>query len=192
MAKEKNLPESGSCQPDATFCRDDRRKQESLCLRENRNETVFVLEGWQNSLAQGKSAKLLVDFHTRHKYLIMSHSTESYRQMGKLVARAGELDIDILYRDYLEMLQQSLRLKASVAKHINVLQHIFGYFKQQLSAAEKQEVLSIFESYRAGQVPLIVPITLLNQYVHKYQQPYLQQQVYLNPHLTELSLRNHD
>lgn len=160
-------------------------------LRETFIENIFVLKRWRETLAQGKTARNLVDFHTRHKYLIMSRSIESYRQMGKLVARSGELEAEILYRDYLQMLLKALRLKTSVPKNINVLQHIFGYFKKELSADEKQEMISIFERYRALQIPLIVPITLLNHFVRKYKQPYLQQQVYLNPHPLELSLRNH-
>jgi len=160
-------------------------------LRENFIENIFVLKRWRETLEQGNTARNLVDFHTRHKYLIMARSIESYRQMGKLVARSGELDAKILYQDYLEMLLKTLRLKTTVPKHINVLQHIFGYFKKQLSADEKQEVISVFESYRALQIPLIVPITLLNHFVRKYEQAYLQQQVYLNPHPLELSLRNH-
>ena len=42
-----------------------------------------------------------------------------------------------------------------------------------------------------GIVPLIVPITLLNHYIRKFQQPYLMQQHYMNPHPIELKLRNH-
>ena len=62
---------------------------------------------------------------------------------------------------------------------------------KNLSSDEKQEMLTVIDSYRHRQTPLIVPITLLNHFVRKYQQPYLQQQVYLNPHPVELSLRNH-
>ncbi len=162
-----------------------------LGLQENFIENPFVMNRWRETLASGKTARNLVEFHSRHKYLIMSHSVEGYRKMGKLVARSGDIEADTLYRDYLEMLQKSLRLEATVPKHFNVLQHIFGYFKKQLSADEKQEVLSIIEDYRARKVPLIVPITLLNHLARKYQQPYLQQQVYLNPHLIDLGLSNH-
>lgn len=45
--------------------------------------------------------------------------------------------------------------------------------------------------YHRGLVPLIVPVTLINHYTRKYDQPYLKQQVYLNPHPLELQLRNH-
>jgi uncharacterized protein YbgA (DUF1722 family) len=38
------------------------------------------------------------------------------------------------------------------------------------------------ESYHAGLVPLVVPVTLLNHYVRKYGQAYLAGQVYLNPY----------
>jgi uncharacterized protein YbgA (DUF1722 family) len=37
-----------------------------------------------------------------------------------------------------------------------------------------------------------VPLTLLKHYVNKYEQHYLQQQLYLSPHPAELMLRNHD
>ncbi len=160
-------------------------------LREKFIEAIFTLKRWRETLISGKSAGKLVDFHSRHKLLIMSHSTEIYRQLGKLVAQAGTLELDELYQQYLARLQQALQLKTTAAKQVNVLHHVLGYFKQQLSADEKQEALALIESYRAGQVALIVPITLLNHYVRKYQQAYLQQQVYLNPHPIELKLRNH-
>ena len=68
---------------------------------------------------------------------------------------------------------------------------MMGYFKKQLSPDEKQELLEIFDSYRQGYTPLIVPVTLIRHLVRKYDQPYLKQQVYLNPHPLELKLRNH-
>jgi len=154
-------------------------------------EGSLALRRLRETIAKDKSAKGLIDYHSRHKLLMMAHSPEIYRQMGKLVARAGAFDVEILYQDYLALLVKGLRLKATVPKHINVLQHIFGYFKKHLIADEKQEMLTLLERYRARQIPLIVPITLLNHYVHKYDQPYLLQQVYLNPHPVELSLRNH-
>ena len=66
-----------------------------------------------------------------------------------------------------------------------------GYFKKNLSPDEKQELLEIIGRFQEEQVPLIVPITLLNHYVRKYDQPYLKGQHYLNPHPAELKLRNH-
>jgi uncharacterized protein YbgA (DUF1722 family) len=68
---------------------------------------------------------------------------------------------------------------------------MMGYFKAELTADEKQELLETLERYRRELVPLIVPITLISHYVRKYDQPYLKDQYYLNPHPIELQLRNH-
>jgi uncharacterized protein YbgA (DUF1722 family) len=92
---------------------------------------------------------------------------------------------------YLALLMKGIRLKTSVPKHVNVLHHLLGYFKLQLSRDEKQEMLEIIDDYRAQRIPLIVPVTLINHFVRKYGQDYLSQQVYLNPHPLELQLRNH-
>ena len=68
---------------------------------------------------------------------------------------------------------------------------MMGYFKRDLVADEKQELLEIIKQYHAGIIPLIVPVTLINHFVRKYRQPYLEQQTYLNPHPIALQLRNH-
>jgi len=97
----------------------------------------------------------------------------------------------VLFERYEVLLMQALRLHATVRRHTNVLQHVAGYFKRDLSPDEKQELGAVIDQYWSGYVPLIVPITLLNHYVRKYDQPYLKQQVYLHPHPAELQLRNH-
>jgi uncharacterized protein YbgA (DUF1722 family) len=86
---------------------------------------------------------------------------------------------------------EALRLKTTPKKNANVLQHMMGYFKEQLSSDEKKELLEVIDRYKQGYIPLIVPITLIQHYVRKYDQPYLKSQVYLNPHPLELQLRNH-
>ena len=160
-------------------------------LRENFIEAIFTLKRWRESLAAGQTRGTLVDFHTRHKLLILAHSPEVYRQMGRVVAGHHGLSIQETYVEYLALLMKGLRLMPTTRKHVNVLQHVLGYFKKQLDADEKQEVLQIIADYRAGLIPLIVPVTLLNHFVRKYDQPYLRQQVYLTPHPLELQLRNH-
>lgn len=160
-------------------------------LRETFIEQIFTLMRWRETLSKKKSMGNLVDFHTRHKLLIMSHSPNHSRMMGKLVAEGKSHPMQDLFVQYETLLMAALRLKTTLKKNMNVLQHIMGYFKKQLSPDEKQEMLEIIGQYRQQHVPLIVPVTLLNHYVRKYKQPYLAQQVYLNPHPVALKLRNH-
>jgi uncharacterized protein YbgA (DUF1722 family) len=160
-------------------------------LRENFIESIFTFKRWRDMLAKGRTAGNLVAFHTRHKLLLLGHSTEIYRQMGKLVATGGKTPIEDLLNQYEALLMKGMRVRSTVSKQVNVLQHLLGYFKKQLSADEKQEVLEQIDLYRQGLLPLIVPMTLINHYVRKYDQPYLREQVYLSPHPIELKLRNH-
>jgi uncharacterized protein YbgA (DUF1722 family)/uncharacterized protein YbbK (DUF523 family) len=161
-----------------------------IVLRENFIESVFVYKRWRQTVAQA-TAKSLVAFHTHHKMLLRSHSEKHYRELGRIVAQAGTLDPEKLFSSYQENLMAAMKLKATVKKHVNVLTHMMGYFKKVLSADEKQELLEVIERFRNQYVPLIVPITLMNHYVRKYNEPYLKDQYYLTPHPTELKLRNH-
>ncbi|MDP2046177.1 MAG: DUF523 and DUF1722 domain-containing protein, partial [Deltaproteobacteria bacterium] len=147
-----------------------------LALRENFIERIFVFQRWRELLATGPNLGALVAFHTRHKLLIMAHSPNHYRELGRLVARAKEVPARELYGHYQSRLMEGLRLKATPKKNTNVLQHLMGYFKKDLTADEKQELREVIEHYYQGYVPLVVPITLINHYVRKYNQPYLKEQ----------------
>lgn len=160
-------------------------------LRETFIEQIFTLKRWRDAVAAPKRVGTLVDFHSRHKLLVLSHSPVHAQRMGKLVADARRRPIAAVFADYEQQLLEALRLKSTPAKHVNVLQHIMGYFKQQLTPDEKRELLEVLDAYRREHVPLIVPVTLLNHYVRKYDEPYLKQQLYLNPHPVALKLRNH-
>jgi uncharacterized protein YbgA (DUF1722 family)/uncharacterized protein YbbK (DUF523 family) len=160
-------------------------------LRENFIEQIFTLKRWRDSLLKDQGISGIVDFHSKNKLLLMAHSPEHARRMGKLVAAAAQKDREEFCREYEKELIDALRLKATVKKHVNVLQHIMGYFKKQLSSDEKQELLETFDRFKAGYLPLLVPITLLNHYIRKYDEKYLSQQTYLNPHPIELKLRTY-
>jgi len=82
-------------------------------------------------------------------------------------------------------------VKATVRKHVNVLQHILGYIKNQLPTQEKAELLTVIDDYHRGLTPLVVPLTLIKHYIRLFEVSYIHDQVYLNPHPKELMLRNH-
>jgi uncharacterized protein YbgA (DUF1722 family)/uncharacterized protein YbbK (DUF523 family) len=160
-------------------------------LRENFIERIFTLKRWREVITKKESWENVVDFHTKHKLLILSHSPKHYQWMGKLVAHAEDLPLKEFYWQYQTWLMESMKLKATPRKNADVLQHMMGYFREQLSSDEKQELLEVIDHYREGAIPLVVAMTLINHYVRKYNQPYLKQQVYLTPHPLELQLRNH-
>jgi uncharacterized protein YbgA (DUF1722 family)/uncharacterized protein YbbK (DUF523 family) len=160
-------------------------------LRENFIEQIFTLKRWRETLAAGRTLGNLVAFHTRNKLLILSHSQTHYRLLGKRVAEGKGVPPEDLFSAYETDLLAALRLKPTRKKQVNVLQHMMGYFKKDLTPDEKQEILEVLDQYRNDLVPLIVPVTLMNHYVRKYDQAYLKEQTYLRPHPAALKLRNH-
>ncbi len=159
-------------------------------LRENFIEKVCVLTRWHHYLKNDPNCLNLIRFHEHHKYLIMSHSPKKQQTLGNMLADCGQIFSSQLQDEYIKQLMETLSLTATVKKHTNVLQHIAGYLKKQLSSDQKKELQEIIENYQRGLLPLTAPLTLLKHYVRLFNEPFLSQQIYLNAHPAELMLRN--
>jgi uncharacterized protein YbgA (DUF1722 family)/uncharacterized protein YbbK (DUF523 family) len=160
-------------------------------LRDNFVERVFAY--WRlRALFSGRwTVGSLVQFHTAHKLILMAHSVDAYRRLGRMTASARRLPRRDLEEQYSAEFMSALSIVATPRRQANVLQHMAGYFKDRIDAASKAELASAIDDYRRELVPLIVPITLLRHHVRVHQVAYLQGQLYLEPHPKELMLRNH-
>lgn len=159
-------------------------------LRDNFIMRVFVYHRWQKMLTSGLSVTRLQTFHADHKYLVMAHNQAAYKRMGKMLSDIDADNVKVVSCLYMEELMTVLKRPASREQHVNVLQHLLGYLKDQLDADDKTEMLEVIDRYRDGIVPLNVPITLLKHHFHRHPHEYVEQQVYLSPHPHEQMLRN--
>jgi uncharacterized protein YbgA (DUF1722 family)/uncharacterized protein YbbK (DUF523 family) len=159
-------------------------------LRENFLTRVFAYSAWQQLLHAGLTRRGLTDFHSRYKYLLMAHNPVQYKSLGNLLGYMAQTDPEVLGPRYFSELMAALKKCATRGTHSNVLQHLSGYLKQVISPEDKQEVQHVIGQYRRGIVPLVVPLTLLKHYFRQHPDPYIAQQVYLQPHPENLSLRN--
>lgn len=158
-------------------------------LRENFVLRVFAYHDWQQLLARGLSAAGLIAFHSRYKYLVLSHATGHYRALGTLLGNLGKANLQEVAERYIQGLMTALTLRANRRSHTNVLMHLQGYFKRVLTPSQKQELTEAIDKYRVGIFPLLVPLTLLRHHLREHPNPYLAEQVYLNPHPETLRLR---
>jgi len=159
-------------------------------LRENFIARIFVYHRWQRLVAEGLTPAGLVDFHTTHKFLLLAHSEAAYRRMGRLVTESGKRPLPELGERYATELMTALKRRAGRNRHVNVLQHLFGFVSERLDAGDRAEMVEILDRYGQGLVPLIVPITLLNHHFRRHPNEYVARQYYLAPHPDELLLRN--
>ncbi|HVG77011.1 MAG TPA: DUF523 and DUF1722 domain-containing protein [Patescibacteria group bacterium] len=160
-------------------------------IRESFIERVFAAARWQAFTASPPRVRDLVAFHAAHKFAILAHSPRDYAELGRLVAGAGPRLAAETLATYGTRFMQALAVRATRARHVNVLQHLAGFLKRQLTDDERAELGEVIAEYRRGLVPVVVPLTLLKHHVRRLAVAYLADQVYLSPHPKELMLRNH-
>ncbi len=159
-------------------------------LRESFIERVFAYDRWLRTMAPGFTPGRLVTFHTRHKFLLLSHSEIHYRAAGRLVADAGRREPARLAREYLSILMEGMAHRATPRRHANVLQHLAGFLKRSLDAGDRRALAEAIDEYRTGSVPLVVPIRFLRHHFRCAPDRYVEMQHYLEPYPDELGLRN--
>ncbi len=162
-------------------------------LRENFVERVYAYRRWQSLRAAGLSAARLVDFHARHTLALLAHGAEPARRLGQLAATAGTVGarpLAALADEYGHAFMALLRRKATRRSQATVLRHLQGCLKRVLDAAERTELSETITAYRNGEVPLSVPLTLLQHHFRRHPHLTVAGQTYLEPEPGELMLRN--
>ena len=160
-------------------------------LRENFIVRVFAHQRLRMLLAGTLRAGEFVQFHTRHKLLLLAHSPAAYARLGRTVAGFKGRVAQAAAGQYAAAFMTALAAMATPGRHANVLQHMAGYFQRLIDQDSRRELAEAIADYQAGLVPLIVPMTLVLHHARAGQVHYLLDQVYLQPHPKELMLRNH-
>jgi uncharacterized protein YbgA (DUF1722 family)/uncharacterized protein YbbK (DUF523 family) len=159
-------------------------------LREAFIERVFAYRRLRDLRARPVRARDLMAFHACHKLLLLAHAPASYARLGRLVASAKGRVGGALLDEYAAGFMQALAVPATRGRHVNVLQHMAGYF-DAADVGSRGELASTIADYGRGLVPLVVPLTLIAHHARRHDVRYLLDQVYLQPHPKELMLRNH-
>lgn len=160
-------------------------------LRENFVSRVFCYKRWMDLQKEGLNRARIIQFHARHKYLLMAHQQAGMRKLGNLIGQAGRsISVKRLAADYFSSFCEVMSHTPTRRNHTNVLQHLAGYLTRQLATDDRAELSEVIDRYRRDLLPLIVPVTLIRHYVRKLSVEYLKDQVYLDPHPDELNLLN--
>lgn len=159
-------------------------------LRENYMLQVFTNARWREFLASDPTLAEFQAFHRDHKYLLMSKNQELYREMGALVATTRKQNLPESLLGYQYKLYETMAFRTKRGHVRNVLDHIYGYFKKQITEDEKQHYIETVNEFYDGVIPLIAVIKILEQFVKHYGSDYLATQVFFHPYPAELALRS--
>lgn len=160
-------------------------------LRENFVTHVFALSDFKCRLGANPKYSDILNFYSEYKYMVMAHSIKSYKEIGRYLAGASSKPIDEVIQSFGDQFFSALATLPSRKKHTNVLMHLRGYLKKDMSPAQTQGLSEIIEHYRIGAVPLSVPLLMLKQLSIEVSNDYLKSQKYWQPFPDELGLRNY-
>ncbi|MBN2647968.1 MAG: DUF523 and DUF1722 domain-containing protein [Thiotrichales bacterium] len=159
-------------------------------LRENFMLHIFAAARWREFALSQPSVAQLQAFHRDHKYLLLSKNEALYRQMGPLVAQANAVNFDAVLTEYAALFLAAVATATTRGKMINVVEHMYAYFKDRLGEGEKAFYQQTLAEFKLGIVPLISLMKVLEQWIHHFGSEYLATQVILNPYPAKLALRS--
>lgn len=164
---------------------EDEGRLKNLRLREHFFTKLFALASFR-ALKDASAMKDLVQFHAENKLLLLAYHQARMRELGRVVANADHLPYGDVLAAYETGYYGALARPPRYTANVNVLMHALGHFSRQLGAQEKAFFLDQLEQYRAGRVPLSVPLAVLRGYAVRFGNEYLLQQNYFSPYPEEL------
>jgi len=159
-------------------------------LRENFMMQIFAYDSIEKLKENSCDMNSLVKFHTKNKFLLQAKNEKLYRELGNIVANHETLPFSELFENYEQKFKLIISKKSSFKKNRNVLEHMAGFFKKDLSKVEKEVVHEHIKEYVDKLVPIIVPLSTIKLFAQKYNTTYLLDQTFLEPYPKELALRS--
>ncbi len=126
--------------------------------------------------------RALVRFHAENKFLLMAYNQKQLRELGRIVANPEKAPFDQVIEQYEGHFHSALARPPRTTSVINVLEHVSGYFSEQLSRAEKAFYRSALGKYRAGRLPLSAVTSILRAWIVRFENEYLLPQSFFEPY----------
>jgi uncharacterized protein YbgA (DUF1722 family) len=133
-----------------------------------------------------RSMRMLVEFHSRHKYLLMAYNQAQLKLLGAIAANHEKREIDEVLNLYESHFIKALANAPRFKSMINVLHHAYGGLAKKLKPGEKRFFLNSVEEYRDERIPLSALLSVLEAWSIGQANQYLLDQVLLRPYPLQL------
>ena len=110
----------------------------------------------------------------KNKYYVLSKSHKEYLGIREYL-KGDKLDVSFLK----DKIQKIKGMNESRKDFSNAVLHVWGYFKEDASAVEKQELFNILNGYMEERSSQTVVIEYLNTLLKKYPNEYLENSTFL-------------
>ena len=105
----------------------------------------------------------------RNKYLVLSHSSNIYNEIRQYL-KNEEVEVSMVQ----EMIDRACQISEHRGQVCNAFQHIWGYFKNKATDAERKDYMFLLDRYRFGQASKEDVIAKTRDLLKRYPNTYLQ------------------
>ena len=157
-------------------------------IRENFLERIYAHYRWRQIAQADNPVASFREYHKNYKLILMAKDNRAYRQLGRIAASVNKDNFSEVSEQYFSLFMQAMTRIPSHGHHVNVMMHILGYLKDQLSKKDKVELLEWFETYRQDRVARVTPMMLLQHHFNTHENEYIAEQYYFSPFPSKLML----
>ncbi len=150
---------------------------------------LYAAMRWRDFLSGGPTLEGLREFHALHELLVKAHDPKAAAALEKLIKAAARMDRLKLLDRYGSTMMAALRAAPSASRNAKVLSAVCRRVCTGMSEEGERHVESVIEDYRAGRVPLLVPLALMRHYIERAEDAGLKRQFYFNPYPRGAGLR---
>lgn len=155
-------------------------------LRQNFLIKIFSFCELRN-LLENPEPRNLVLHHSKYKYLLMTYSQKTLKELGQLVAN-GSMPFKDKIVMYSKKFYEAFSKKPSMKRHANTLMHIMGHISKKISSKERSHLIGLINKYIDGKIQLKVVIELLKNLAFRFESEYILIQKYLEPYPEDLDV----
>ncbi len=165
---------------------EDEGRLKNRDIRDHFLVRIFAYSDFRD-LVKSATASKLVEFHSKYKYLLMTYSQKSLKELGKIVAD-GTMSLEEKLSRYKAIFYQAFVKRPSRRRHVNTLMHLIGQISKRLSQKERAHLIDLIEKYGRGLMDLRVIIELLRSFSLRFEEQYVLMQKYLDPYPEALNV----
>jgi uncharacterized protein YbbK (DUF523 family)/uncharacterized protein YbgA (DUF1722 family) len=162
---------------------EDEGRLRNYAIRHHFLTRIFVAKEF-DSIKKMTKINDLIQFQSRHKYLLMAYNQQLQKKMGHLIATNDKLESTL--QAYETLLYQALSQPVSQGRNINMMMHIFGYYSKQLSNEEKDYFFRQLKLYKTHKLPVQAIMQVLYVWVIRFNMDYLKKQSIFQPYPNDI------
>lgn len=163
---------------------EDEGRLRNFKIREHFLTSLFTLADFRK-VKKTKSIPKLLGFHTRNKLLLMAYNQKELRILGQILANQNN-NFRITAGEYEEHLKKALSRMPRYTSNINVLLHAYNHFSKKLNDKEKKYFQQLINEYRDAKIPLSAILILLQDWVMRFDDKFLEKQTFFKPYPEDL------